>query len=336
MKLLILGGTRFVGRHLVEAALARGHEPTLFNRGLSGAELFPGLDVRRGDRRADLSALARGEWDAVIDTCGYLPRELRASTGLLAGRVGRYLFISSISAYAGFATPNDEEAGPLGQLADPETEQVDGASYGPLKAACEAVVRGRFGAADAALILRPGLIVGPHDPTQRFSYWPARLARAAEGEAVLAPGTPGDGLQFIDARDLAAFALDLLERGAGGCFNAVAGPHQWTRGELLQACAAAARVRPRWVWADDARLRALGVQPWSELPLWLPAEGDSVAFMATPNRRALAAGLRIRPLAETVADTLAWWRGLPAEAQAFDKAGMAPAREAELLAALEA
>jgi 2'-hydroxyisoflavone reductase len=340
MKLLILGGTRFVGRHLVEAALARGHQLSLFNRGLSGAALFPGLDIRHGDRRADLSALAEGEWDAVIDTCGYIPRELQASAGLLAGRVGRYLFISSISAYAGFAAPNDEDA-PLGVLADPATEQVDGASYGPLKAACEAALREGLGDA-ATLILRPGLIVGPHDPTQRFSYWPARLARARDGEAVLAPGAPGDGLQFIDARDLAAFALELLERGASGCYNAVAAPDQWTRGELLQACAAAAGVRPRWVWAADARLQALGVQPWSELPLWLPgggaggADGDFAAFMATPNQRALAAGLRIRPLAQTVADTLAWWRGLPVEAQAFDKAGLSATRERELLAALQA
>jgi len=334
MKLLILGGTQFVGRHLVEAALARGHEPTLFNRGRNAA-LFPQLERRVGDRRGDLSALALGEWDAVIDTCGYLPREVEASAALLRGRVGRYLFVSSASVYAGFAAPNDEGS-PLGRvedLPDPATEVVDGSSYGPLKAACEARVRAHFGA--AALLIRPGLIVGPHDPTQRFSYWPARLARAADGEAVLAPGRPDDGLQFIDVRDLAAFALDALTQGLGGAFNALSAPGQWRRDELLQACAAAAGVAPRWVWGGDQPLLDLGLQPWTELPLWLPASGDHAAFMRCDNRAALAAGLRIRPLAQTVADTLAWWRGLPPEQQAFTKAGLAPQREAEALAALQ-
>jgi 2'-hydroxyisoflavone reductase len=248
--------------------------------------------------------------------------------------VGCYLFISSISAYAGFATPNEEDS-PLGRLQDlpdPATEQVDGASYGPLKAACEARVQAHFGA--AALLIRPGLVVGPHDPTQRFTYWPARLARAADGEAVLAPGRAEDALQFIDARDLAAFALDALEHGLSGAFNVVSAPGQWQRGALLQACARAAGVAPHWVWAGSDWLLAQGVKPWIELPLWLTQQGEHAAFMQTRNGRAHAAGLRIRPLAETVADTLAWWRGLPPAEQAFSKAGLTPAREAELLAAL--
>lgn len=332
MKILVLGGTQYVGRHLVEAALARGHDLTLFNRGRTAAALFPQLERRQGDRRQDLSILAEGEWDAVIDTCGYLPRELEASCALLARRVGRYLYISSISAYAGFAAPNDE-ASPLGRLedlADPGTEIVDGASYGPLKAACEAPVLRHFG--ERALILRPGLVVGPYDPTQRFTYWPARVARAVDGEALLVPGRPDDGLQFIDARDLAAFALAALEQGRCGVYNVVAAAGQWRRGELLDLCAAAAGVRPTWAWAAEARLLELGVKPWTELPLWLPQQGEYAAFMHSANAKALAAGLRIRPLAETVADTLAWWRGLPAEAQAFTKAGLSREREAELLA----
>lgn len=333
MRILVIGGTQFVGRHLVEAALARGHELTLFNRGQTAAALFPQLECRRGDRRSDLSALATGEWDAVIDSCGYLPREVAASASLLDARVGRYVFISSVSAYASFDAPNHEGSA-LGVLADPDTETVDGASYGPLKAACEAALARHVG--ERALLIRPGLVVGPHDPTQRFSYWPARVSRCAAGEAVLAPGRADEGLQFIDARDLARFTLSLLERGASGAYNAVAAPGQWTRGELLQTCAQVAGVAPRWVWAESETLQALGVKPWIDLPLWLPPSGEYASFMAIDKRKALGAGLQIRPLAETVADTLHWWRSLPPEQQRFERAGLSPAREAELLAALPA
>jgi len=328
MKLLILGGTQFLGRHLVEAALAAGHELTLFNRGQTGAALFSQLETRRGDRRQDLSALAQGKWDAVLDCCGYLPSEVERSAALLRGRVGRYVFISSVSAYASFAAPNREDS-PLGVLSDPLTEVVDGSTYGPLKAACEQRVLAHF--SDQALLIRPGLVVGPHDPTQRFTYWPARLAGAVDGEPVLVPGRPDDGLQFIDARDLADFVLHRLAGGQGGCFNVLAGN---SRADLLTACGAAACVRPELVWADGARLLELGVKPWTDLPLWLPAEGDYAAFMQIDHRAALAAGLRLRPLADTVRDTLAWWRALPPVQQVFSKAGLTRAREAELLAAI--
>ena len=333
MRLLVLGGTQFVGRHIVETALARGHELTLFNRGQTAASLFPQLECRRGDRRGDLSALASGEWDAVLDTCGYLPREVEASARLLAGRVGRYAYISSISAYASFSQPGDELSplASLQTLADPDTEIVDGGSYGPLKAACEASVQHVFGDA-RSLLIRPGLVVGPHDATQRFTYWPARLAQARDDEPVLAPGSPQDGLQFIDARDLAAFVLDQVEQGAAGAYNSVAAPARWTRAELLSTCAAVAGTQPRLVWVDSATLLARGAKAWNELPLWLPDTHEYAGFMQASNAKALAAGLRIRPLAETVADTLAWWRSLPAEQQAFSRAGMSAEREAELLA----
>lgn len=328
MKLLILGGTQFVGRHIVEAARAVGHDLTLFNRGQTAADLFPDVEVRHGDRRKDLSALAQGRWDAVIDTCGYLPSEVARSAALLHGRVGRYVFISSVSAYASFAQGNDEYS-PLGQLADPATEVVDGSSYGPLKAACEARVQAIF--AERALIIRPGLVVGPHDPTQRFTYWPARIGTASDEESILVPGRPEDGLQFVDARDLACFVLRATERGLGGAFNVLSAPKQYTRADLLAACAAVAAVVPQWVWADSPALLALGVKPWIDLPLWLPPEGEFAAFMQTENSAALAAGLQLRPLADTVADTLAWWRGLPAEQQHFVKAGLSREREAQLL-----
>ncbi len=321
MRLLVIGGTRFVGRHLVEAALARCDEVTLFNRGQSGAAP-PGVAQRTGDRRTDLSALAEGQWDAVVDTCGYLPREVAAMAALLRGRVGRYLFVSSVSVYASTAVGNTEDDA-LATLDDPDTEVVDGARYGPLKARCEAVLQAALGA--QATVLRPGLIVGPHDPTQRFTYWPARMARACDGEPVLAPGRPDAPVQVIDARDLAAFMLRLADDDRAGVFNAVGEP--LPLGQVLQACAEAAGVRPVLRWTDIATLQALGLQPWSDLPLALPDDAAHAGFMRTDGRRARAAGLQTRPLAQTVADTLAWWRALPPAAQAFDRAGLTAERE---------
>lgn len=332
MNLLIIGGTQFVGRHLVEAACRRGDRVTVFNRGRTADELPPQVERRRGDRRADLSALAEGEWDAVIDCCGYLPSEVGHLVDALAGRFGCYAFISSVSAYASTRTPNDEDA-PLGTLDDPHTEVVDGRTYGPLKALCEAALARRV-PADQRLVIRPGLVVGPHDPTQRFTWWPARLARAAEdGQPVLAPGDAQRPLQFVDARDLADFVLLALDRGVRGAFNVISPPAFTTMGGLLAACAQAAGAPDATLqWIDEHTLLRADAKPWTDLPLWLPAEGEYTAFMDVPTDRAQAAGLRIRPLAETVADTLAWWRSLPPERQAFTKAGLPPSREAVLLA----
>lgn len=326
MRILVIGGTRFVGRHLVDAALARGDSVTLFNRGQSGAPPA-GVERRTGDRRADLSALATGTWDAVVDTCGYIPREVASMADALSGRVGRYLFVSSVSVYAQTARGN-VEGDPLAVLDDPATEVVDGATYGGLKALCEQAATRAFG--DAATLVRPGLIVGPHDPTQRFTYWPARLGRARDGEPVLAPGRPDAPVQVIDARDLAGFMLGLLDRDAGGPFNAIGEPV--TMDDVLQACADAAGVRPDWRWVDVATLQARGLQPWSDLPLALPDDAEHAGFMRTDVRRAFANGLRTRPLADTVRDTLAWWRGLPPPAQVFDRAGLTPEREVAALA----
>lgn len=328
MKLLVIGGTRFYGRHLVEAAAARGDQITVFTRGQSG-KVPAGVRHLIGDRRSDLSVLAEGTWDAVLDTCGFLPSEVERMAALLQGRVGTYAFVSSVSVYAGTTQGNDEDAA-VGTIEDPETETVDGRTYGPLKALCEAAVQRHFGG--SSIVLRPGLIVGPHDPTQRFSYWPARLGRARDGEPVLAPGRPEDPVQVIDARDLAAFTLTLLDRGTGGSFNAIG--ETFTMGELMAACAAAASVRPRWCWVPMAELMAQGLQPWSDLPVALPDDEEHRGFMRTDVRRALAAGLRTRPLIETVADTLAWWRALPPAQQVFDKAGLAPEREAAVLRTL--
>ena len=331
MKLLVIGGSQFVGRHLVEAAAARGDQVTVFNRGRTAAVWPAGVDVRHGDRKADLSALAEGQWDAVVDTCGYLPRDVARTADCLQGRVGRYVFVSSISVYASFGQPNNE-ASALGVIDDVDTEVVDGRTYGPLKALCEQAVTARFG--ERALLIRPGLIVGPHDPTQRFTYWPARVARAADGQAVLVPGTAGDGIQVIDVRDLVAFILRAIDDGRHGPFNLVCASGTQTMGALVEACAAAANCRPVWIWASPADVERCGLEAWSDLPVWVPAVGDHAAFALVDNCTAQVAGLQIRPIAQTVADTLAWYRGLPADQQAFTKAGLAPEREAGALEVL--
>ena len=331
MKLLVIGGSQFVGRHLVEAALARGDEVTVFNRGQTPATWPAAVNVRHGDRKADLAALATGEWEAVVDCCGYLPRDVARTAECLHGRVGRYVFISSISVYADFAQANNEGSR-LGRIDDVDTEVVDGRTYGPLKALCEDAVTARFG--ENALLIRPGLIVGPHDPTQRFTYWPARVARATADEAVLVPGTAETLVQFIDARDLVGFVLQGIERGCSGAMNLTSAPRALTMGALLAACADAAGRRPRWRWASAEDVEACELQPWTDLPLWVPPVGEHAAFALAETRLAQATGLRLRPLANTVADTLAWYRSLPAEQQAFTKAGLSPEREAAALAAL--
>ncbi len=331
MKLLVIGGSQFVGRHLVEQALARGDHVTVFNRGKTATALPPGVERRRGDRKGDLVALADGRWDAVVDTCGYLPRDVARMAACLRGRVARYVFVSSISVYAGFEQVNHEGSA-LGRIDDADTDVIDGRTYGPLKALCEQAAVAAFG--DGALLIRPGLIVGPHDPTQRFTYWPARIARAADGEAVLAPGSPADGIQVIDVCDLVAFMLRAIDDGRSGAYNLTCPPNTLTMGALLQACAEAAGCQPQWVWAAAADLERLDLAAWSDLPVWLPAEGEHAAFALADTRAAEAAGLKIRPLAQTVVDTLAWYRGLPAEQQVFSKAGLSPETEAAALASL--
>lgn len=316
----MLGGTVFLGRHTVEAALARGHSVTLFNRGQHNADLFPEADKLRGNRDGGLDALRNRRWDAVIDFCGYLPRLVGDSAALLAGSVDRYIFISSVSVYAGPGTAAGlAEDAPVGRIDNPTTETITAESYGPLKALCEeAVDRALPG---RAVILRPGLIVGPQDPTDRFTYWPVRAARGGE---VLCPGYPDWETQIIDARDLADWTVALVEAGASGVYNA-AGPEVPLRfGELLTHCRDAAGSDARWRWLDERWLLDKGVQPWSDLPLWLAGEDILVR-----NERARAAGLKFRPVADTVRDTLAWATARP-EGLSL-KTGLSPEREADLL-----
>ncbi|HEV7134249.1 MAG TPA: SDR family oxidoreductase [Gaiellaceae bacterium] len=300
MKLLVLGGTKFLGRHAVDAALAAGHEVTTFTRGQTNPGLFPQVEHLHGDRDGDLAALEGRSWDGVVDTSGYVPRILRQSAELLRDTVGRYVFVSSISVYADFARPVDEST-PVAELEDPATEEIL-ENYGALKAACETVVDELYGERGASI--RAGLIVGPFDPTDRFTYWPRRVAAGGE---VLAPGDPEAPVQFVDARDLAAWLVQLALDGPGGVFNATGPAEPLTFRELLERARAAAGSDARFTWIDDQPILDAGVQPWTELPLWLP--GDDYAGMARADtRRALAAGLRFRPLEETVLDTLAWDR----------------------------
>jgi len=312
MKLLVLGGTQFVGRAVVEAALARGHEPTLFHRGRTNPELFRELEHLHGDREVDLSALAGRSWDAVIDTSGYEPQVVRASVEALAGTP--YAFVSTISVYSDLTVGPDEDA--------PVHEDGDG--YGELKAACE-----RELPADA-LTLRPGLIVGPHDPTYRFTYWVDRIARGGD---VVAPAPPERPVQFIDVRDLGEWLVRCVENRTTGVFNVVGPDRELTMGEVLDACVRVTGSDARVHWLDPALLKERGVAEWIGLPLWVYESGYR-GMLQTANTRAVAAGLTFRPVEETVRDTLAWIRSgekIIRDDWAEERPGLTPEREAELL-----
>jgi 2'-hydroxyisoflavone reductase len=314
VKLLVLGGPRFLGRALADAALSRGHELTFFNRGRTNPELYPEVERLVGDRDGDLYALGTRTWDVVIDTCGYLPGIVRESADALR-ESGLYCFVSSISVYADFSLPTDEQS-PVAELGDLPDDEVTPDGYGALKALCEDAVRGTL--PERALVVRPGLIVGPHDPTGRFTYWPHRVAR---GGAVLAPGPPERPTQAIDVRDLAEWTMSLVERGVCGTFNATHPGVSFA--ELLETCREVSASASEIIWVTDEFLLEHGVGEWMELPLWLAAPEMAAADRVDVSR-AIAAGLRFRPLAETVRATLEL-------AQTTDAAGLAPEREAELL-----
>jgi 2'-hydroxyisoflavone reductase len=328
LRVLLLGGTVFLGRHVVEALLARGHEITLFHRGQRGRDLFPEVERVLGDRATDLDRLPSGAtWDAVVDTSAYVPAVAATSAAALRERSGRYVFISSISVYDVSRAPLNESSPtpelPAGAARDvmvPET-------YGPLKLLCEREVSAVFGA-DRTLIVRPGLIVGPYDPTDRFTYWPVRFARGGD---ILVPDDLDAQSPMIDVRDLAAFIVDAMEAGHNGVVN-TAGTPAMTLRALFDACAAAGNVSSRIVPVDLAKLRELGIEEWSDLPAWVaPGTGHDGMRNIDPSH-ALAMGLRHRSLAETAAATLDWAtheRGTEPLA-----AGLTPEREAAALASV--
>jgi len=312
MRLLILGGTRFLGRHVAGEALRRGHAVTTFTRGnlpvIANRSVVPLAGNRDPDIAPGLAALAAGRWDAVVDTSGYVPRIVGASASLLAERAGRYLFVSSVSVYADSSRPGQDEASAVATLEDPATEDIL-PNYGALKAECEARVGDVFGS--SATIVRPGLIVGAGDGTDRFGYWVARflcphlLGKRAARAVVPAPLERP--IQIIDARDLAAWIVDLLEQERGGTFNAVSPAGQWTFADLIDVLVEAAIEPPEPVAIADAVLVAHGVAPWTGLPLWLPdTEPDAAGFMSVDATKAQDAGLVARDLADTVRDTAEW------------------------------
>lgn len=335
--ILILGGTGFIGPATIEAAVSRGHKVTIFNRGRTEKyrpikhdeieHLYGNRDPEKHAQEDDptspkgLEQLEGKKFDVVIDNSGYYPRMVRASAEWAARSAGMYIFISSISAYADSATPERDETAPLGKMDDPTIENMGPSFeyYGPLKALCEQ-------AAEAAMpgktaVVRPGYIVGPGDPTDRFTYWPVRISRGGE---CLAPGDPSDPVQFIDARDLAEFLITLVENSTTGVFNAVgpAEPARW--GDVLNACVAAASTDPKLTWVDTDFLEANGL-PGGSLPIWIPPRGEYAGFHRWSNARAEAAGLKFRSTETIVRDTLAWW---PSEVERRTRATAAIQEEA--------
>ena len=322
MQLLIIGGTRFLGRALVDEGRAAGHTITLFNRGRSNPDLYPDVEQIHGDRDGGLEALDGRRWDAVIDTCGYVPRVVRAAAGFLAGAVDHYTFISSLSVYAEPLPSSADEGAPLATIADETVEEITGETYGALKALCERAATEGMGG--RALLVRSGLIVGPHDGSDRFNYWPARVAHGGE---VLAPDSPDTGTQFIDVRDLARWTLQATERRLTGPYNVTGPERPLPLGRLLDEARALSGSDARFTWVDGDFLVEQGVAPFIEMPLWVPAA--DAGFNNFAIGRALAAGLTFRPVDETIRDTLAWLATRPADH--VWRAGLAAEREAELL-----
>jgi 2'-hydroxyisoflavone reductase len=316
MKLLILGGTRFLGRYLVTAACARNHEVTLFNRGNHPIETQTNIEAIRGDRNNDLGKLLSRSWDAVIDTCGYLPRTVRAAAELLSDSIDRYVFISSQSVYADHSSPGVDEAAPVATLTREQLEEANsidssgpasavnyGKMYGGLKALCEQAIEEVL--PNRVLIIRPGLIVGPDDYTDRFTYWVVRVARGGE---VLAPGRPERNVQFIDVRDLADWTIRMMERKATGVYNANGLPGELTMERVLEECKAVSGSDAFFTWVSENFLLKENVAAWSEAPLWLPEEAAPhlKGFMFVNSEKAVKAGLTFRSLRTTIRDILTW------------------------------
>ncbi len=320
MKLLFLGGTVFLGRHIVEAALARGHEITLFNRGQRNSDLFPNVEKLRGDRNGDLAALQGRRWDAAIDTSGYVPRVVGASARLLAGAVDRYTFISSISVYSDFSKPGMDESAAIGTMPDETVEEITATTYGPLKALCEKTAQQAM--PGRVLIIRPGFIVGPYDPTDRFTYWPHRVAQGGE---MLAPGKPDRPVQFIDVRDLAEWIVHMVEERQVGTYNATGPDYRLTMQRFLDECKTVTDSNVCFVWVREEFLEKYEVEP----PIWVPEQ--EIGGATVNCNKAIGAGLTFRPLVDTVRDTYAWDVSRPSSGEL--RAGIKPEQEKQVLQA---
>ena len=328
--LLILGGTGFIGPHLTQAALAKGWKVTHFNRGKRDPDGVEGVETLIGDRKGQLDSLKGRNWDAVIDDTGYIPKYCKMSADLLGPNSGYCLYVSSISAYAAFAAPNDIGS-PTGVLENKDQEEITNESYGPMKAACEQYVRDAYGA--RCSIVRPGYIVGPLDPTDRFTYWPVRFARGGE---MAVPGTPSDPIQIVDVRDLAAFMVGLVERRVDGYFNAVTPPGAITMGSLMDTCRKVTGANTRLTWiAEDFLAEHLKPEEMNLAP-WGPMHGEEAGGSLTGMKASADQGLKARPLEDVVRDTLAWHETRPEERKAELRSGFTAENEAAILAAWRA
>lgn len=344
LKILVLGGTGFIGPHMVREALRRGHEVTLFNRGRTNRNLFPDLELLVGDRDGGLNALEGREWDAVIDNSGYVPRHVADSAKLLSSAVSHYVYVSSVSAYAAMSgnltaasyhdvdMPNTEYDSPLATMPDESVEEVTSETYGPMKVLCERAATDAMGE-DRITILRPTWIAGPGDDSDRFTYWPVRVSRGGE---MLAPGTADDLIQIVDVRDLATFVVDSLERRIMGIYNMVTPPGAYTMGGLLGDSQAVSGTEVNVTWVDLPFIEANGLDYNNGLPIWAPARGDTRSDAIVNGDRSFRMGMSTRPLKETIRDTLSWWRTLPEDRRANMRSGLTAEREAELLAAWHA
>jgi 2'-hydroxyisoflavone reductase len=324
LDILVLGGTGFIGPHMVREALRRGHSVTLFNRGRTNNTLFPDLETIKGDRDGDLAGLKGRQWDVVIDNSGYVPRHVENSAKLLSDNTEHYLYISTVSVYATFAEPFDEDS-PLGTIEDETIEEVDGDTYGPLKALCEKRATAAIGE-DRITILRPTYICGPGDHTDRFSYWPVRTSK---GGTMLWPGSPQHTSQIIDVRDLANFTVDCVEQRIAGIYNTVTPRDSYNFGQFLEDCQAVTGQEVEAVWVGDDFVEEHDL--FGSLPVWHPLTGEYAALAGASGERARAAGLHNRPVRETIRDLMAWWQTQPEDRTETPRAGLTPEREAELI-----
>ncbi len=327
LNILVLGGTGFIGPHMVREALRKGHSVTLFNRGRTNNTLFPDLETIIGDRNNGLDGLKGRKWDVVIDNSGYIPRHVEDSARLLSGNVGFYLFISTVSVYKDFKQPNHEDS-PLATIEDETIEEVTGETYGALKVLCEQKARAEIGD-DRYCVLRPTYIAGPGDGSDRFSYWTIRTARGGE---MLWPGTPDHLVQIIDVRDLANFTIRCVDKHITGVYNTVNREGAYNMGKMLADAQAVTATEVDPVWVDDAFIAEHDAGANRGLPVYLPESGPDAMVFETSGARARAAGMHNRPERETARDLWTWWNTLPEERTAQPRAGLSAEREAELIA----
>ena len=329
LNILILGGTGFLGPHTVNAALANGHTVTLFNRGKTNPELFSHLETIKGDRNSDdVKKLANRAWDAVIDTSAYYPRSVNMALDILKSNIKQYLFVSTISVYADWSKVGMNENSSTGKIDDPTEEKITGESYGPLKALCEQAAEKQM--PSNVSIIRPGLIVGPRDKTDRFTYWPVRIKK---GGKILAPGDGSDFVQYIDVRDLAEWMIYCLEHNVLGTYNAQSNGADITIGKLLKTCVEELNPKAELIWVPTDFLEKHEVAPWQEMPTWIPPKGEYTGSGTMSSKKAYANGLRERPMKMVIKDCHDWFVTLPEERQAKLKAGISAEKEKKVLKA---